>query len=61
MIHQTFNSLKAKVVGLSPFPVTVTTRIITFLVEDPELNLHLPLLLGGGTTQLNVHRYSFGR
>ena len=37
--------------GLSPFPVIVTTRIITFLVGDPELNLHLPLLLGRGTTR----------
>ena len=37
--------------GLSPLPVTVTIRIITFLVGDPELNLHLPQLLGGGTTQ----------
>ena len=37
--------------GLSPLPVTVTTRIITFLVGDPNLNLHLPQLLGGGTTQ----------
>ena len=26
--------------GLSPFPVTVTTRIITFLVGNPDLNLH---------------------
>ena len=38
-------------IGLSPLPVIVTTRIITFLVGNPELNLHLPLLLGGGTTQ----------
>ena len=30
-------------IGLSPLPVTVTTRtIITFLVGNPELNLHLP-------------------
>ena len=29
-------------IGLSPLPVTVTTRIITFLVGDPNLNLHLP-------------------
>ena len=29
-------------------PVTVTTRIITFLVGNPNLNLHLPLVLGGG-------------
>ena len=35
----------------APCPVTVTTRIITFLVWDPKLNLHLPQLLGGGTTQ----------
>ena len=37
--------------GLPPLPVTVTPRIITFLVGDPNLNLHLPQLLGGGTTQ----------
>ena len=35
----------------TPHPATVTTRIITFLVGNPNLNLHLPLLLGGGTTQ----------
>ncbi len=29
--------------GLSPCPVTVTSRIIVFLVGDPNLNLHLPL------------------
>ena len=34
-----------------PSTVTVTTRIIVFLVGDPNLNLRLPLLLGGGTTQ----------
>ena len=37
-------------VGLSPFPVTVTTRIITFLVGNPY-KPSFPLLLGGGTTQ----------
>ena len=36
---------------LFPRPVTVTTRIITYLVGDSNLNLHLPLLLGGGHTQ----------
>ncbi len=36
-----------------PLPrIPVTTRIIVFLVGDPNLNLHLPLLLGGGTTQV---------
>ena len=35
-----------------PLPrMPVTTRIITFLVGNPNLNLHLPLLLGRGTTQ----------
>ena len=38
-------------IGLSPCPVTVTTRTIICLVGDPNLNLHLPLLLGGGHTQ----------
>ena len=37
--------------GCPPLPVTVTTGNIIFLVGDPNLNLHLPLLLGGGTTQ----------
>ena len=27
----------------TPHPVTVTTRNITFLVGNPNLNLHLPL------------------
>ena len=27
----------------TPHPVTVTSRIITFLVGNPNLNLHLPL------------------
>ena len=38
-----------------PLPrMPVTTRIITFLVGNPgiPINLHLPLLLGGGTTQM---------
>ena len=37
-------------VGLSPLPVRVTTRIITFLVGNPY-KPSFPLLLGGGTTQ----------
>ncbi len=40
-----------EITWVAPFPVTVTTRIITFLVRDPKLNLHLPQLPGGGTTQ----------
>ncbi len=36
--------------GLSPLPVRVTTRIITFLVGNPY-KPSFPLLLGGGTTQ----------
>ncbi len=36
--------------GLSPLPVIVTTRIITFLVGNPY-KPSFPLLLGGGTTQ----------
>ena len=53
-LYQKFTEImpsSAVFLGFSPFPVTVTTRIITFLVGDPNLNLHLPLLLGGGTTQ----------
>ena len=37
-------------IGLSPLPVRVTTRIITFLVGNPY-KPPFPLLLGGGTTQ----------
>ena len=37
-------------VGFSPFPVIVTTRIITFLVGNPY-KPSFPLLLGRGTTQ----------
>ena len=36
--------------GLSPLPVRVTTRIITFLIGNPY-KPSFPLLLGGGTTQ----------
>ena len=36
--------------GLSPLPVRVTTRSITFLVGNPY-KPSFPLLLGGGTTQ----------
>ncbi len=32
--------------------------IITCLLEDPDINLHLPLLLGGGHTQ-NVYIYIY--
>ncbi len=40
-------------IGLSPIEVVVTTRILTFLVGDSKkLNLHLPLSLGRGTTQI---------
>ena len=34
--------------GLSPFPVIVTTRIITFLVGNPNLNLHFHYYWEGG-------------
>ena len=40
-------------IGLSPFPVIVTTRIITFLVGNPY-KPSFPLLLGRGTTQ-SIH------
>ena len=39
-----------KSLGLSPFPVIVTTRIITFLLGNPY-KPSFPLLLGRGTTQ----------
>ena len=41
-------------VGLSPLPVTVTTRIIPFLVGNPY-KPSFPLLLGGWTTQMIWH------
>ena len=41
---------KGRFLGLSPLPVRVTTRIITFLVGNPY-KPSFPLLLGGGTTQ----------
>ena len=40
--------------GLSPFPVIVTTRIVSCLVGDPNLNLHLPLSLGRGDNPMYV-------
>ena len=43
--------------GLSPLPVAVTTRIITFLVGNPY-KPSFPLLLGGGTTQNIPHKWS---
>ena len=42
-------------VGLSPLPVRVTTRIITFLVGDPELNLHFHYYWEGGQPNLFVY------
>ena len=41
--------------GLSPFPVIVTTIIVTFFVGEPELNLHLPLSLGWGDNPTYNH------
>ena len=46
--------LRSIYVGLSPLPVRVTTRIITFLVGNPY-KPSFPLLLGGGTTQYLRH------
>ena len=40
-----------------PHRIPVTTRIITFLVGDPNLNLHFPLLLGGGHIQTIHTKY----
>ena len=44
-----------------PLPrMPVTTRTTIFSVEDPELTLHLPLLLGGGTTQdICIYKYIY--
>ena len=41
------------------YRIPVTTRIITFFVRDPNLNLHLPLLLWGGHIQIIVVYYLF--
>ena len=43
--------------GWSPFPVIVTTRIITFLVGNPILNLHFHYYWEGG--QPNLYQWSF--
>ena len=45
-------------IGSSPNPVTVTTRIIPFLVGNPNLNLDLRLLLGGRPNLF--HQYQGG-
>ena len=42
--------------GLSPCPATVTTSITIFWGRDPY---HLPLLLGGGTTQNDIQQTHF--
>ena len=50
-----------KLLRLSPLPVTVTTRIITFLIGDPNLNLHLPQeSWEGGQPKINLIRLSKG-
>ena len=49
--HLNQPSIFREYVGCGPLPVTVTTRMMTFLVGDPNQNLHFPLLLGGGHTQ----------
>ena len=43
-----------KVYDIWSCPPAQHSRTIIFLVGDPELNLHLPLLLGGGTTQVTL-------
>ena len=45
--HEELVMLMKGSIGLFPPP----SKSITFLVGDPNLNLHLPQLLGGGTTQ----------
>ena len=42
-------------IGLSPLPVIVTTRIITFLVGNPNLNFHFHYYWEGG--QPNIYIY----
>ena len=44
------------ILGVAPSPVTVTTRIITYLVGDSNLNLHLPLESWDGATP-NVYPF----
>ena len=52
------NPSKIQYIGLSPLPLPVTTRIITFLVGNPKLNLHFHYYWGGGTTQ-TTHEYGW--
>ena len=47
---QMASRISGSYLGLSPLPLRVTTRIITFLVGNPYKPSFL-LLLGGGTTQ----------
>lgn len=35
-------------IDFTPYPLTVITRIITFLLGNPTTNLYLPPLLGVG-------------
>ena len=45
--------IEGNTLGVAPLTVTVTTRSMNnFLLGDPNLNLHFPLLLGGGHTQV---------
>ena len=48
--NEDYHNISRESLGLSPLPVRVTTRTITFLVGDPS-KPSFPLLLGGGTTQ----------
>ena len=43
-----FKRVSSGYLGLSPLPVRVTTRIITFLVGNPNLNLHFHYYWEGG-------------
>ncbi len=45
-------------IGLSPLPVRVTTRIVTFLVGNPNLNLHFHYYWEGGQPHLYIEYIS---
>ena len=51
-------TLEMRSIGLSSPRIPVTTRITIYLYGIP-IHLHLPLLLGGSTTQgIRVNNYS---
>lgn len=48
IVHCTPGELERTSLKSQFFAHTFTARVISFLVRKPELNLYVPLLLGGG-------------